>query len=238
MYDESPLTHGAALWHSYDARSAVIPADGCVDLILSGDGVAVAGPSTRWIATHDDGPTGTLGVRLAPGTVSRALRVDLAEVSDQLVPLDALVGQHEARRWREVLLRTRTTTPAGELVEAELRPAETWTGAAMFHAARAATAGEVARELGWSERTFRRQMQRTFGYGYATLVRIRRAQHAHRLLTSGMTPAAAAADAGYADQPHLSRELRRLAGTTPAQLAAESSANSSTELPSGSSSVA
>lgn len=238
MYDESPLTHGAALWQSYDARAAVIPADGCVDLILRGDAVDVAGPSTRWIGTLGDSPIGTLGVRLAPGTASRALRVDLAEVSDQLVPLDALVGQHEVRRWREVLLRTRTTTRAGELVEAELRPAEDWTGAARFHAAKAATAGEVARELGWSERTFRRQMQRSFGYGYATLVRIRRAQHAHRLLTGGMPPAAAAANAGYADQPHLSRELRRLAGVSPAQLVAASSANSSTELPSGSSSVA
>lgn len=239
MYDESPLTHGAALWQSYDARAAVIPADGCVDLILRGDAVDVAGPSTRWIGTLGDSPTGTVGVRLAPGTAWRALRVDLAEVSDQLVPLDALVGQHEVRRWREVLLRTRTTTArAGELVEAELRPAEAWTGAARFHAAGAATAGDVARELGWSERTFRRQMQRSFGYGYATLVRIRRAQHAHRLLTGGMPPVAAAANAGYADQPHLSRELRRLAGVSPAQLVAASSANSSTELPSGSSSVA
>lgn len=239
MYDESPLTHGAALWHSYDARAAVIPADGCVDLILSGDEVAVAGPSTRWIATRADGGEGSLGVRLAPGTGARALGVDLREISDRLVPLGDLVPPQDVWRWRSVLLQTRATG-SPDLVERALRPGQGWAEAVRERAAGGISAEDVARELGWSERTFRRQMQRSFGYGYATLVRIRRAQHAHRLLTSGMTPAAAAADAGYADQPHLSRELRRLAGTTPAQLAqvAGSSAKSSTELPSGSSSVA
>lgn len=237
MYAETPLTHSAALWRSYDAGPAVIPADGCVDLILSGDEVAVAGPSTRWIATRADGGEGSLGVRLAPGSGARALGVDLREISDRLVPLGDLVPRQEVRRWRGILLETRATaTP--DLVERALRPGEGWAEAVRQHAARGATADETARELGWSERTFRRQMQRSFGYGYATLVRIRRGQRAHRLLTGGMTPAAAAANAGYADQPHLSRELRRLAGVSPAQLVAASSANKSTELPSGSSSVA
>lgn len=237
MYDESPLTHGAALWHSYDARAALIPADGCVDLILRGDQVAVAGPSTRSIATEADGGEGTLGVRLAPGTGGRALGVDLGEISDRLVPLADLVGPPEVRRWRGVLLETRATASPG-LVERALGPWEGWAEAVRQHAARGVTADEMARELGWSERTFRRRMGQTFGYGYATLVRIRRGQHAHRLLTGGMTPAEVAARAGYADQPHLSRELRRLAGVSPAQLVGASSANRSTELPSGSSSVA
>ncbi|WP_418061202.1 helix-turn-helix domain-containing protein [Pimelobacter simplex] len=237
MYAETPLTHSAALWRSYGADPAVIPADGCVDLILSGDEVAVAGPSTRWIATRADGGEGSLGVRLAPGTGARALGVDVREISDRLVPLGDLVPPQEVRRWRAVLLHTRATaTP--DLVERALGPGEGWADAVRDRAAGGASADNVVRELGWSERTFRRQMQRSFGYGYATLVRIRRGQHAHRLLTVGMTPAEAAARAGYADQPHLSRELRRLAGVSPAQLVGASSANRSTALPSGSSSVA
>ncbi|WP_377325933.1 hypothetical protein ACFJIY_12290 [Pimelobacter simplex] len=56
MYDESPLTHGAALWQSYDARAAVIPADGCVDLILRGDAVDVAGGAPA--DPDDDDPRG------------------------------------------------------------------------------------------------------------------------------------------------------------------------------------
>ncbi|MFJ9313448.1 helix-turn-helix domain-containing protein [Pimelobacter simplex] len=237
MYAETPLIHSAALWRSYDAGPAVIPADGCVDLILSDDEVAVAGPSTRWIATRADCGEGSLGVRLAPGTGARALGVDLREISDRLVPLGDLVPPQEVRRWRSVPLHTRATG-SPDLVERALRAGEGWAEAVRERAAGGASAEDVARELGWSERTFRRQMQRSFGYGYATLVRIRRAQHAHRLLTGGMPPAAAAANAGYADQPHLSRELRRLAGVSPAQLVGASSANSSTELPSGSSSVA
>ncbi|MBU2693467.1 helix-turn-helix domain-containing protein [Pimelobacter sp. 30-1] len=237
MYAETPLTQRAALWLSYDAGPAVIPADGCVDLILSGDEVAVAGPSTRWIATRADGGEGSLGVRLAPGSGARALGVDLREISDRLVPLGDLVPPHEVRRWRSVLLETRATaTP--EHIERALRPGEGWADVVRARAAGGASAEDVARELGWSERTFRRRMGQAFGYGYATLVRIRRGQHAHRLLTNGVTPAEAAAAAGYADQPHLSRELRRLAGVSPAQLVGASSANRSTALPSGSSSVA
>lgn len=237
MYAETPLTQRAALWRSYGAGPAVIPADGCVDLILSGDDVAVAGPSSRWIATRGDGVMGTLGVRLAPGTAGRALGVDLHEISDLLIPLRDLVTSQQAGRWREILLAARTTS-SKNAIERALRPSEGWVEVVREHAARGATAAETAQELGWSERTFRRQMQRSFGYGYATLVRIRRGQHAHGMLTSGMAPAEAATRAGYADQPHLSRELRRLAGVSPAQLVGASSANSSTELPSGSSSVA
>lgn len=63
-------------------------------------------------------------------------------------------------------------------------------------------------------------MTAVFGYGYTTLVRIERARHARTLLWQGTSIAQTAAAAGYADQPHLSREFRRLVGATPAQFAA------------------
>ena len=61
------------------------------------------------------------------------------------------------------------------------------------------------------------------------------------LLRAGLSPAEVAATAGYADQPHLSRETRALAGASPGQLAGpppDSGANRSTPLPSGSSTTA
>ncbi len=59
----------------------------------------------------------------------------------------------------------------------------------------------------------------TVGYGPKTLHRVLRF---HRFMRHVAVPtidlAGAAALAGYADQPHLSREARRLAGLTPRQL--------------------
>jgi methylphosphotriester-DNA--protein-cysteine methyltransferase len=57
------------------------------------------------------------------------------------------------------------------------------------------------------------------GYGPKTLHRVLRFQRFMRHLTlPNIDLAAAAAVAGYADQAHLSRESRRLAGLTPRQL--------------------
>jgi AraC-like DNA-binding protein len=78
-----------------------------------------------------------------------------------------------------------------------------------------------------------------YGYGPATLRRILRFRKAHRLLRSGLPVTEVAARAGYADQPHLHREVRALAGVPVAALNQDSSgANRSTQLPSGSATVA
>jgi AraC-like DNA-binding protein len=99
-----------------------------------------------------------------------------------------------------------------------------------------AEVGAVAREVGWSSRTLQRQCAAVYGYGPATLRRILRFRRALRLLDDGAPAADAASRAGYADQPHLHREARRLAGIPLSQLG--SGANKSTQLPSGSATVA
>lgn len=83
-------------------------------------------------------------------------------------------------------------------------------------------AGRAAAGYGTSERSFRRRMLSTFGYGYATLVRLERSRRAQALLRRGAPLVAAAAEAGFADQPHLSREFRGLVGVSPGQFAASS----------------
>jgi len=49
---------------------------------------------------------------------------------------------------------------------------------------------------------------------------IRRAERAVELLGSGVPPLEVARRAGYADQPHLTRSLKRFVGQTPSQIAA------------------
>ena len=101
------------------------------------------------------------------------------------------------------------------------------------------TGGSVAAladALGCTPRSVHRRCLAAFGYGPAVLRRVLRFRLAAALLHAGLAPAEVAARAGYADQPHLSREVRALAGASPCQLA--SGANRSTPLPSGSCSTA
>ncbi|HIG73686.1 MAG TPA: AraC family transcriptional regulator [Bacteroidetes bacterium] len=69
------------------------------------------------------------------------------------------------------------------------------------------------------ERTVQRRFARALGLSPKRLAVIRRADAALRLLREGATPSEAAFALGYADQPHLTRELRRFVGQTPGQVA-------------------
>ncbi|MBW1598415.1 AraC family transcriptional regulator [Streptomyces sp. JJ38] len=225
MYRERPSTlgGGAVLWTRTAAPVAgpalVLP-DGCMDLIWrEGDGAAgflVAGPDTR--AQRDAGRPGTAwtGLRFAPGTGPAVLGVPARELRDQRVPLDALWPGARVRRLAERVaeaadrgaaleeLAARTRTP-GRLGR-ELHPA----------VARALAAGrsvaDVAREAGLSERQLHRRSLDAFGYGPKTLARILRFQRALERARAGRPPAEVAAVTGYADQAHLAREVRALAG--------------------------
>jgi AraC-like DNA-binding protein len=82
----------------------------------------------------------------------------------------------------------------------------------------------VADRLGVSERQLHRRSLTLFGYGPKTAQRILRFQRALRLArldraggrgrAPGFGLAAVAAEAGYADQAHLARDVRALAGVT------------------------
>jgi transcriptional regulator GlxA family with amidase domain len=70
-----------------------------------------------------------------------------------------------------------------------------------------------------SERELQRRFIEHVGYGPKTLHRVLRFQRFLRQAASAQVDlAGAAALAGYADQAHLGRETRRLAGLTPRQL--------------------
>jgi AraC-like DNA-binding protein len=78
---------------------------------------------------------------------------------------------------------------------------------------------EVAERVYVSERQLQRRFTERVGYGPKTFQRIARFQRAvDQLGRDGAEPARAAAAAGYADQAHLSRESRRLAGLSPREL--------------------
>lgn len=76
------------------------------------------------------------------------------------------------------------------------------------------TVGEVAWDLGFSERHLHRRSLATFGYSPKILQRIVRFQRALTLARAGVSLAEVAVTAGYADQAHLSHDVKRLSGVS------------------------
>lgn len=108
----------------------------------------------------------------------------------------------------------------------ERRPADASMSAAYHLLATGAPEGTslvswLAGELATSERTLRRRFDTHFGYGPKTLDRILRYQRFLRLAEQAKDGSGAelALEAGYADQPHLVRESRRLARHSPGEMA-------------------
>jgi len=71
----------------------------------------------------------------------------------------------------------------------------------------------------WSSRTVRRRFLRATGLTPRIIHQIERAQRAAALLEQGVPIIDTVYQAGYADQPHLTRSLKRFIGHTPAQIA-------------------
>lgn len=82
------------------------------------------------------------------------------------------------------------------------------------------TIGGLAGELGVSRRRLEVGFHRHVGLPPKTVARIARFQHAVHLLTRHTPGPTVAAECGYADQPHFTRDVRAMAGITPTELCA------------------
>jgi AraC-like DNA-binding protein len=73
--------------------------------------------------------------------------------------------------------------------------------------------------VGYSTRSVERRVARATGLSRGAIGRIRRAERAVELMAGGVAAGDVARRMGYADQPHLTRSLRRFVGQTPSQVA-------------------
>ena len=78
--------------------------------------------------------------------------------------------------------------------------------------------GPLAAEVGWSRRHLAARWRRDVGLGPKTVARVLRFEHALRLVREGRALADVAYACGYADQSHLNRDFRALAGATPREV--------------------
>lgn len=194
----------------------VVP-DGCTDLIWhreSGN-LFVAGPDTR---AHVAPTTGTLvGVRFSPGAAPVGIGVPADELRDQRVALDDIWQGGAVRRLGGLLAEAATEAQAQRLLtDAVLDRVEDapdpLMSAVLAMAGRTARVTAIAREVGLSERQLHRRCLTAFGYGPKVLHRVLRFDQALRTAWAGVPFADIAYQTGYADQAHLSREVRALAG--------------------------
>ena len=209
-------------------RDGRILPDGRMDLVwIRGHGVLVAGPQTRHTSRPVEAPLAAFGARFHPGAAPSLLRVPASELLDGHVPL-AAIDARLAARLDARLEAARDDREALRGIELELArridrleaPDPAMRAAVGLLRQGSASVAEVARRVFVSERQLHRRFTETVGYGPKTLQRILRFQRAVAELRSERAElAGAAATAGYADQAHLSRESRRLAGLSPRELA-------------------
>ena len=182
--------------------------DGCLDVIWNDGRVFVAGPDTTAQVGVPRAGSRCLALRFAAGSGPAVLGVPADELTNRQVPLADLWPAAEARRVAEV----------GSLAELERAVLRRWAPPepAMVEVARRARAGQpvdaIAAVCGLSARHLQRRVRAAFGYGPKTLTKILRMQRAVVLARRGTPFAEVSATAGYADQAHLARDVKALAG--------------------------
>ncbi|MFE5401126.1 helix-turn-helix domain-containing protein [Streptomyces sp. NPDC056580] len=224
MYEERPsrLT-GAVVWRLAPGDAAARPVlpDGCMDLLFSEGRLLVAGPDTRAHVPQGP-PRAWVGLRFFPGTAPALLGVPATELRDTRVELNDLWPAARVRRLRDRVTAAPDATTALEDIALDRAAEYGRPDPLLRQLVESLDAGRpvaaTAAELGVGERALHRRCLTAFGYGPKTLARVLRLQRALALARSGVPYAETAARAGYADQPHLARDVRDLAGRTLGEL--------------------
>lgn len=209
-----------------------IPTGGIELLYPVGSDLLVVGPLTRPLVDLLAAGTTVVGLRFGPGAASALLGLPASELVDLTVKLDELWG------CSAVMLGERmfsTGTPdlalavlqryvAGRLAMSDGLDSVILEAVRQLMPWRSTDVGAVASALSLSESQLRRRCVAAVGLAPKTLHRTLRFQGflalAQRRITQGGGPTDArlaelAAEAGYADQAHLSRECLRLTGASP-----------------------
>ncbi len=221
-YAERPSAHGifACTWSRTmpaDVPPKDVVPDGCADVLWHRESgrLFVAGPDTH--AHRTSLPPGLLvAVRFLPGRAPTGLGVPSSEVRDERVDLDLVWPGDRVRRLADALAAAPTVVAAERVladavagVGGDWDPAVPRLVSLIRRGDRVAT---VADALGWTERQLYRRSLAAFGYGPKTLQKVLRFDRALRLARGGTDLASVAYATGYADQAHLARDVKALAG--------------------------
>jgi len=220
MYRERPSCGGRlTVWTrtgTTGGEARVLP-DGCMDLIWARGELVVAGPDTRAHVVVDAPGERYAAIRCAPGVGPALFGVPAVELRDRRVALGDVWTESAAR---EIAERATAAADPGAYLEGlaveRLRAGDPIADRLTADVIAGLRAGNdvaaVADAVGLSERQLHRRALVAFGYGPKTLSRILRLDRALTRARTGTALADVAAATGYADQAHLARDVKALAG--------------------------
>lgn len=205
--------------------------NGSVELsCILGSNPRVVGPLTEPLIEILPPGTAVVGLRFRPGAASAVLGLPASELTDQIVPADALWGRG-ATAIGERMAETTTAEAALAVLQqvivdtlADAEAPDPMVAGAVRLLQSGADVGTLVRSLHISERHLRRRCQVAVGLAPKPLHRLLRFQTFLAISQQAMAQAPVvakhdlalrAARAGYADQSHLTRECVRLTGVAP-----------------------
>ena len=194
-----------------DRVQRVLP-DGHADLLVHEDGrVEVVGLHDEVDLPFLEAGTWIRGIRLRPHAVAAAFRIDASLLRNRTLPLEDVLGSRRARRLLDARERDAWVTS----IEPRPRTERAVRLLSRYPVDLAAV------ELGLTSRQLRRVLVTEVGLAPKVFQRVLRMQRFVTAAELNTGLASAAADAGYADQSHMTREIRSLAGLTPTRLLQE-----------------
>jgi AraC-like DNA-binding protein len=185
---------------------SIIAADGCFDLIVeerAGERrVFVYQPVTAAHVAHIEAGTVMHGVRVTPGRGAALLACERE--------LKEWVLEHDSSTLEQLVTSAVSAFTPPSVVQEFVAAAQASSGSRRL----------TSPATGAAERELQRACRQWLGLTPKVFLRIERAHAARRAIRTGEALAAIAVDLGYADQAHLTREVRHLLGVTPRSLRA------------------
>ncbi len=223
--------------------TVVLCLDGEVEVLANPDPTRPPGTFAAMVGGLHDGParialgapqTG-LQLRLTWRGARALLGVPAGELAGDTVDLSALLGRRAGRlmeyvaepgTWPERFARlddALAALAARGRADRGVRPEVGYAWDRLEDSGGTLRIAELAAEVGWSRRHLADLFRRETGLAPKAAARVMRFERACDRLRSRTRPplAAVAADCGYVDQAHLSRDFRDLAGLTATQWLAE-----------------
>jgi len=207
----------------------VLP-DACIDMVfINHDAPIIVGPWTEPLTARFPSGTTVVGARFHPGRAMGFLGLPASALLNQSVPLRDVWNDSAHARFDRVAdeptvprqLAVLESAFEARLVDAGPQDAEI---SAAIHWIAGHPNGRVeqlSRCLGISHRHLQRRFSAAVGYGPKVFQSVLRFQRLLHLASSAHEPRSLvnlSAEAGYADQAHMTREVGRYSGSTPALL--------------------
>lgn len=214
----------------------VLP-DGCMDVLFdfsgpSGRSTAVIGTMTQALLVRSRGAVDLLGVRFRPGGLAAFLACDAAELTDGRAELTSFWGASAAELWERLaesgmagrirllreFLEARASGPGDLFIQHCVRRIEAVHGDLRM--------AQIEKSTGLTLRQIERKFSRQLGISPKMFARVVRFGAVTAAAKRAPAPdwGRIAADLGFADQPHLTREFKAFAGLTPVGYHAETCA--------------